>query len=169
MLTALGRDVLAGYDVVGHLHGKRSPQVHASLGDLWRTFLWENLVGGEHAMMDVVLAAFAADEKLGLVFPVDRLLAGWDENRDLAEDLAARMGLEGPLPHHFDFPQGSMFWARPAALSGLLNLGLDWEDYPVEPVPTDGTVLHALERLFPFSAAQAGYDYAVTHVDTVLR
>ena len=34
----------------------------------------------------------------------------------------------------------------PAALAPLMGLNLGWEDYPDEPLPYDGSVLHALER-----------------------
>jgi lipopolysaccharide biosynthesis protein len=169
LLTGLGRTWLKNYDVIAHVHGKRSPHVQPSIGERWRTYLWETLVGGEHEMIDVVLAAFAADSSLGLVFPEDPHLNDWDDNRAIAEGLAARMGLVGALPHHFDFPQGTMFWARSQALWPLLDLGLKWDDYPVEPLPIDGTMLHAIERLTPFSATKAGYRYATTHLDTVLR
>jgi lipopolysaccharide biosynthesis protein len=169
MLTALDHPRLGDYDLIAHLHGKRSPHVDSAVGERWRTFLWENLVGGKHAMMDVVLAAFASNSALGLVFPEDPHLNDWDGNRSLAEELAKRMGLAGVLPNHFDFPQGTMFWARPAALRPLLDLKLDWDDYPAEPVPIDGTLLHAIERLLPFVAADAGFRYATTYIDTVMR
>jgi lipopolysaccharide biosynthesis protein len=62
-----------------------------------------------------------------------------------------------------------MFWARTGALRPLLGLRLDWSDYPIEPVPIDGTILHAIERLLPFAAGHAGYRYATTHVPGVTR
>src|SRR5205807_1095004 len=89
---------------------------------------------------------------LGLVFPEDPHLADWDDNLPIAEPLAQRMGMQTPLAPFFDFPVGTMFWARPTALVPLLELGLKWDDYPEEPVPDDGTILHALERLLPFVA-----------------
>ena len=52
-------------------------------------------------------------------------------------------------PPAIDFPVGTMFWARPEALAPLLRLGLNLDDYPDEPLPVDGTILHALERLLP--------------------
>ena len=55
------------------------------------------------------------------------------------------------------------------ALAPLLELGLDWDDYPEEPVPIDCTILHALERLIPFVAAKAGYRFATTHIKGVNR
>ncbi|MGP0083724.1 MAG: rhamnan synthesis F family protein, partial [Steroidobacteraceae bacterium] len=169
MLTELGSKVLSGYDVVGHFHGKRSSHVDSHLGERWRNFMWEHLIGGEFAMMDVVLEAFAEEKGLGLVFAEDPHLNDWDDNRPLANQLAQRIGLALPLPNHFDFPIGGMFWARTAALTPLFDLGLSWDDYPEEPVPIDGTILHALERLVPFSADKAGFYYATTYVKGSMR
>ena len=60
-----------------------------------------------------------------------------------------------------------MFWARSRALEPLLKLGLNWDAYPVEPAPIDGTILHAIERLLPSVARRAGYRYATTHIPGV--
>ena len=46
----------------------------------------------------------------------------------------------------------------------MLRLGLKWEDYPKEPAPFDGTLLHAIERLLPFATREAGFRYATTSV-----
>jgi glycosyltransferase involved in cell wall biosynthesis len=169
MLTAFGREQFAEYDLVGHFHGKRSPHVDASIGTAWRNFTWEHLIGGEKAMMDAVIMAMAADDSLGLVFPEDPHLNGWDRNLAMADELAARMGLDRPLPAHFDFPLGTMFWAKPAALQPLQALGIDWDDFPPEPLPIDGSMLHALERLLPFSARKAGFRFATTIVEGCVR
>jgi glycosyltransferase involved in cell wall biosynthesis len=169
LLTALADEVLRDYDVIGHVHGKRSVGVDGgTLGESWREFMWQHLIGDGHPMMDVILSRFEREDTLGIVFPEDPHLADWDENGEIAADLAARMGLE-PLPPFFDFPIGTMFWARTDALRPLLALGLDWTDYPAEPVPNDGTILHAIERLLPFAARHAGYRYATTHVSGWIR
>src|SRR5262249_1673944 len=153
---------------VGHVHAKRSVFASGSsdpfFGERWREFLWQNLLGDQHPMMDIVVARMAADQTLGLVFPDSPQLPCWDGNRDIAQQLAERMGIKETLPPFFDFPAGTMFWARTAALKALLELGLGWEDYPEEPVATDGTVLHALERLLPFVVRHSGYHYAGTHI-----
>jgi len=167
-LTGLGRDAIERYDVIGHLHSKRSLFLtDRSIGERWRQFIWTNLVGGGRGMMDCVLSCMERDERIGLIFPDDPHLSAWDENLEIAEGLAARMRLQQPLPPFFSFPIGTMFWARPAALARLFDLGLDWNDYPREPVPIDGTIMHALERLLPFVVQDLGYRYAVTHVQGV--
>lgn len=164
-LTAFGDELVHDYDVVGHLHGKRSLlAADLVVGETWREFLWQNMLGGLYPMMDAILDRFAADDGLGLVFPDDPHLAAWDRNRNLAADLSRRMGITEALPPFFDFPIGTMFWARPEALKPLFALGLGWDDYPQEPVPNDGTLLHAIERLLPLVARHEGYRYATTHI-----
>jgi hypothetical protein len=174
----LGRDIgpllmhfpkFEDYDIVGHVHGKRSPEQSGVQGDNWRNFLWEHLIGGHTPMMDVIAEAFAADERLGLVFPEDPNLNHWDMNLSLAKWLADRLKLRHALPGHFEFPKGTMFWARPAALRPLVALGWSWEDFPSEPAASDGTILHALERLIPFSVERAGFGFKTVHVPNSRR
>lgn len=167
MLTAFA-DEIGTYDVCGHMHSKRSAHLHdRTIGERWREFMWQNLLGGDHPMMDTVLDRFASDASVGLIFPDDPHLSDWDLNRIIAADLARRIGIETPLPPYFDFPIGTMFWARCAALAPILKLGLTWDDYPEEPAPLDGTILHAIERLLPSIARHAGYRYATTHIPGV--
>lgn len=164
MLNALGTSRFEHYDVIGHFHGKRSPHVDEAIGGEWREFLWQHLIGGDHPMMDLILNCFAENPDVGLVFPEDPHLNDWDQNRLHAEQLAQRMGIPLPLPNHLDFPQGTMFWARPDALKPMFELALAIDEFPSEPVPIDGTMLHALERLLPFSANKMGYRYITTHL-----
>ena len=118
-------------------------------------------------MVDLILNRFADDEELGIVFAEDPHLSDWDDNLEIAESLANRMHLQELLPPFFEFPNGNMFWARRAALEPLFGLKLDWQDYPGEPLGLDGTLLHAIERLLPFIARRAGYQFAATHVPGV--
>jgi lipopolysaccharide biosynthesis protein len=50
-----------------------------------------------------------------------------------------------------------------------MALDLSWDDYPEEPLPEDGTMLHAIERLLPFIAEHEGYQIALTRVPGVNR
>ena len=67
-------------------------------------------------------------------------------------------GLQIPPNEAIDFPVGSMFWARSAALQPLLDLRLGFEDFEdTNPQQRDGTLAHAIERSFLFSCCKAGY------------
>ena len=175
LLTLFGRRFIKDYEIVGHLHSKRSLQAKRmspgleSLGEAWRTFCFENLLGGKYAMMDFILGRFARNPKLGLVFPCDPRINGWTYNRRPAEALLERMGIAAKLPEDFFFPVGTMFWARTDAIAPLIELDLGWNDYPPEPLPLDGTILHAIERLFPVVAQRRGFEIAGTYVPGVSR
>ncbi len=157
------------YDLLVHLHCKKTASLDASVGETWRHFLWWNLLGDKFPMLDVIAREFERDERLGLVFPDDPHIVGWWSNKERAQALAQKMGLTGALPQAFEFPVGTMFWCRPEALRPLFELRLSWDDYPAEPVPIDGTILHAIERMLPFVARNQGYRIAATNVPGVTR
>jgi glycosyltransferase involved in cell wall biosynthesis len=169
LLTAFGPALLAGYDFVGHLHTKKTADLKdENVGKNWYRFLLENLLGGKAPMADIVLGRLAADPTLGLVFPEDPNVVGWGINRPYAEAVAGALGVT-ELPEHFQFPVGTMFWARVESLRPMIEHGFDWSDYPAEPLPYDGSLLHALERLFPLSAEAHGFRTAVTNVAGITR
>jgi lipopolysaccharide biosynthesis protein len=55
-----------------------------------------------------------------------------------------------------------MFWVKGVVLRKMreATLGMEW---PAEPVPVDGTLLHAIERLWPMACAEAGKTIAAVH------
>ncbi|MFZ5880404.1 MAG: rhamnan synthesis F family protein [Chloroflexota bacterium] len=168
-LTAFGQEFIAKYDVVGHIHTKKTADVQGErMARDWYRFLLENLLGGTVAMADIILGRLASDPSIGIIHPDDPYVVGWDKNKPYAIELGRRLGIL-ELPEHFLFPVGTMFWARTEALLPLLELGLDWQDYPAEPLPYDGSMLHAIERLLPFVTTSRGYRSALTHVQGVTR
>ena len=138
------------------------------MGEDWRLFLLENLLGGKSNMADVILERMATDPSIGIIFPDDPHIVGWDKNRRYAEELCRQLGLDS-LPNNFLFPVGTMFWARAGALTSIFDIGLDWQDYPMEPLPDDGSILHALERLLPFVVSKQGFRLLLTNVAGVTR
>ncbi len=169
LLTQFGRELLANYDIIGHLHTKLSPHAGPDIGSSWYLFLLENLLGGKGgAMMDTLMAVMDADPGLGLVFPDNPHPVGWDRNWHHAQSLAHRLGIEN-LPEHFNFPVGTMFWARADKLRPLIELDLTWADYPAEPLAIDGTLLHAIERMIPFLPSKTCANSAVVNVSGLSR
>ncbi|RBW43757.1 hypothetical protein DS901_09590 [Loktanella sp. D2R18] len=171
MLTGFGPTLIRDYDVIGHVHTKKSL---FSNNDLWVAnwveFTLSNMLGSDLAgpMIDRALTAMVADERVGMVYPEDPHIPGWGQNSDVAEQIAAQLGV-GELPSAFNFPVGTMFWARSGALRPFVELGLSWSDYPSEPIATDGTMLHALERLFGAVPTRLGWKTQVTYTPGVHR
>ncbi len=171
LLTAFGKELVQSYDVVGHVHTKKSLTLaNTEMVSDWTGLLFENVLGGDTAggMTDLIIDQFLAQPNLGIVFPTDPHVIGWSKNRKWAMKIASRLRLE-TLPNAFDFPIGNMFWMRSNALSPFVNLNFNWDDYPCEPVANDGTMLHALERLFAVHTSEMGFDSAVTYVRGVTR
>jgi O-antigen biosynthesis protein len=170
-LSLLGRIDPAQYEYVGHLHTKKSGDIgNAAIGRLWYKFLLDNLLGGpaSGAMTETILAFLGRQPSVGLAFPDDPWVVGWGSNRAVAEPIAAKMGVSY-MTENFVFPVGTMFWARTCALEPLRQLNLTWDDYPPEPLPYDGTSLHALERLLPWAISAAGFRSARTNIEGLTR
>jgi glycosyltransferase involved in cell wall biosynthesis len=169
-LTAFGNRTTSQYEFIGHFHTKKTAeQTDGAMGKIWFFFLLENLIGGRYKMVDVILDRMSNDTSVGLVFPDDPHVIGWSDNRNSALSLAAKMGLPAPKDMAFNFPIGTMFWARSSAIRQLIALNLDWNDYPQEPLSRDGTMLHSIERLLPFVAKAAGFRSVVTNVPEANR
>jgi lipopolysaccharide biosynthesis protein len=163
--TAFGQRILTDYDYVGHLHTKKTADLKdENVGKVWYGFLLDNLLGSKSgAMLDNILAKMKGDTTIGMVFPDDPNAVGWSANRIFAEPLAKRLGLEN-LPAQMNFPVGTMFWARTSALGPMINLNFSWNDFPEEPLPYDGSMLHAIERLLPLLIPIVNYRIVTTNV-----
>lgn len=171
LLTLFGPRMVSDFDIVGHLHTKRSKHIDdRKFVENWREFLMENTLGGPKGgqMLDRIVTAINGSPDLGIVYPDDPHLIGWAQNMPLAARLAAQMGIKS-LPSQINYPMGTMFWARAGLIRQFVELELDWNDYPAEPVPRDGTLLHSLERLFGVTAKYFGYRTAVTNVRGLTR
>lgn len=169
-LNGFEQGYLDGYEFIGHLHTKRSNHVMVEgLVDAWREFLFENHLGGKAASMDQILTEMKNDQNLGLVFPEDPNVATWGDNFEHGLNLCELLRLPPLQYRHLNFPMGTYFWARTAALKKLLNHRFEWSDYPEEPCGIDGTILHAIERIIPVVASEAGYGIAVTTLKGVTR
>ncbi|KAA2311454.1 glycosyltransferase [Pseudooceanicola sediminis] len=172
LLTEFGARLVADYDVVGHVHTKKSLVLDDPESvEAWMAFLMQNLLGGDvgGAMLDGIMDAFVRQDDLGLVFAADPNILSWSLNAGEARKLAPRLGLDSDVPAAFDFPVGTMFWIRAAALAPFVQLDLGWDDYPKEPLAYDGTMLHALERLFGLTVEAHGFKTALTNVKDMTR
>ena len=162
-------DVYARDRLVLFLHAKRSAA--SSIGAEWRDALIGSLAGSADTVRSIV-AMFDADATLGLVMaehiPAIRAMIGWYANYSRSAAVARRMGIEILPDDYVEYPAGSMFWARSAALRPLLDLNLGVEDFPPEAGQLEDTLQHAIERLMLHAAEQAGYRWAkVAAPDTV--
>ena len=151
------------YDLVCRLHTKKSPQIEAGRGNLFKRHMLENLVGSDGVVTDI-LEMFYTKPWLGLVVPpvvhisFPTLGNAWFANKPRAIEVSKLLELRVKLDA--DTPvaaYGTMFWFRPKALRKLFAHRWDWEDFSPEPHHVDGGLAHVLERLIGYTAQDAGY------------
>ncbi|MEB3266026.1 MAG: rhamnan synthesis F family protein [Cyanobacteriota bacterium] len=150
LLRQLQHD-LQPYTAVLHLHTKRTER--EGLGQAWRDDLLAKLLGSADQVGQAL--ALLADPGVGLVLPcrfagIDRYYK-WGIEFPSARDVLQILVPERQLwpSHLLVFPAGMMFWLRPAALLPLARLyGPEpaWQAFAPEPLPTRGTLAHAIER-----------------------
>ncbi len=159
-----GRDILpflevaellqGQHDVILKLHTKRSS--HRSNGDQWRQELLQRLVQDGRAAR--IHAAFQADPGLGMVvaeghlLPVAQYVGG---NGPALQRLQVRLGLHAAAGDG-RFGAGSMGWWRLQALRPLLDAHLYRSNFDAEHGQIDGTLAHAVERVFGTCCEHAG-------------
>jgi lipopolysaccharide biosynthesis protein len=168
-----GRDILPFLHVANRLldegvttalklHGKRS--THREDGEIWRRELLDKLLAPERA--GHILAAFHDDASLGLVHAEGHrqpLAHFWGANQVNVDYLTRRLGIPAPQVKQdsfIAFVAGSMFWLRPAALRLLLDAHLEVAEFEAEVGQLDGTLAHAIERMFSLAAGAAGFSTA---------
>ncbi|WP_292533928.1 rhamnan synthesis F family protein [Methylocystis sp.] len=153
-------DVYQRYEIFLHLHTKKSPHGGDPLAK-WRDYLVDTLIGSRE-IASSNLSLFD-DPKMGIVFPQHmfdvRGILNWGYDYDIARGLLRRagVGLSKNLP--LEFPSGSMFWGRSAAIRPLLDLDLRFEDFAVESGQIDGTLAHAVERTILMFAERSGHEW----------
>jgi glycosyltransferase involved in cell wall biosynthesis/ubiquinone/menaquinone biosynthesis C-methylase UbiE len=168
-LTEFGEKIRKNYDLIGHFHTMKSSDLYDDFNSqAWYSFLQENLLGGKVPMADIILGRMSENRNVGMVFPDDPYAIRLGMNRHCVEEIGSQIGLDS-VPENVVFPAGNMFWSKVSFLDTIFNLGLKWESYPKEPLPKNGSLLQAIERLLPLVVLKAGGDLLLSNVEGVTR
>ncbi len=174
------KDIIDRYDLVCKVHDKKVYQVMPmSVGASWAYKCFENLIKNE-IYVENVIKTFQENPRLGLLTPPVPNHAPyypttgkgeWGDNFQVAYELARELGMDIDMDPNKEpiAPLGSMFWVRTKALKVLFDHDWQYDEFPEEPIETDATVLHAIERIYPFCVQYEGYYPAWVMVDTYAR
>ncbi|UGQ22210.1 glycoside hydrolase family 99-like domain-containing protein [Brucella anthropi] len=145
-------ELLIEYDIVGHFHTKKSP--HDSKLKHWRTMLFDCLLGtldGGPWHLNALLNRLATDAKFIAPQRLPHFVLhfdGWSGNKEIAAKILEKhSNISIDSLSEINFPEGMMFWGTSDALRPFLTLALKYDDFSKEPIASDGTFAHALERL----------------------
>ena len=147
-----------GYERILKLHTKKSS--HREDGGQWREDILSKLVQSPDAVRTIA-EVFKQSPGLGIVGPSGHVVHKsfyWGSNKDLTLRLANQVGIQADERTGFHFVAGSMFWFRPEALKSIVRLPVNFYDFPEEPIPTDGTLAHAIERLMGLCVVTGGFE-----------
>jgi len=150
---------LVHYDLMCHLHSKKSLYSGREQTQ-WFDYLSNFLLKDKHVVKSV-LRLFDGNEDLGMYYPssfwmMPAWVNHWTCNKPHADSFVDDWQLD--ISDNFiNYPVGGMFWARPKAIAPLLHKNYKYEEFPEEPLPNDGSWLHALERTLGLLAEKQGY------------
>lgn len=166
-LLVAAADFVQKYDIVCFAHDKKSQQMLPyTVGESFSYKCFENILGSSSYVSNII-SRFQNEPKLGMLMPPPPNHAGyygilgteWGNNFDNTVRLAKELNIKSV----FDItkepisPLGTMFWFRVDALKPMFNKQWKYTDFPKEPNGYDGTILHAIERLYGFSCQSMGY------------
>ena len=147
-LFAILNDVRDGNFLL-HVHSKKSKHMPKFRSEKWSTALFEGLLNRER--IDAALRIMQENEDVPLYYPtaekvLSRTSYNWSNNANFAKSLIMKLGYSF-VDARFPYPAGGMFMCSPWLLQQLRNLNLTLRDFPAEPIPVDGSIAHALERI----------------------
>lgn len=161
-LTVLPKVFEDGHTIILKLHTKKSN--HLNRRDLWCNDLISKLAG--KGCVNRVMEVFGANPSIGMVGPIGNIMPMslyYAANGQRVNEIAQKMGISNRKLEDMNFVAGSMFYARKEALLPVLKLNLSDTDFEAEDGQKDGTMAHAIERIFAASLLGAGLQFADTN------
>ncbi|URN95426.1 MAG: rhamnan synthesis F family protein [Candidatus Pristimantibacillus lignocellulolyticus] len=167
------------YDYVCFAHDKKTKQLEPHIkGESFAYKCFENTLTNQHFVNNVI-NLFETNPRLGMLSPPPPNHADfyptigleWTINFDNTKALADKLKLSVEMDKNKEpiAPLGTMFWFRPKALKALFDYDWEYKDFPPEPNDTDGTLLHAIERIYPFVSQHEGYYPALLLSDSFAK
>ena len=157
------QDVFKNYDYICCMHDKKMPHSLGILGESMMRHNFDSLLASE-AYVKNILRLFENNQHIGLLMPATPyFLKAYEglaaspigENITACKKILKELSINLKIDKSLNFPVGGMFWVRREAISPLFRKQWALEDFPPEPLPINGTVNHALERIIPLVAQEA--------------
>ena len=160
-------DIQDNYDLICFYHDKKTKQIEPYvIGQSFAYKINESVLSTKEYVNNVI-DGFDKNPFIGMLsatVPIhssflNTLAMEWGINFEQTKALAKEFGFSVPIAegHAPVAPLGTVFWYRTKALKPLFSRKWDYTDFPEEPNKVDGTILHAIERLYPYAVQEAGY------------
>lgn len=160
-------DLQEKYDLICFYHDKKTRDILPQTAGHSFAYKTAECVLSSRSYVENIIALFTAHPEIGMVSGLTPNHAGyqgllaceWGNNYENALALARELKLKVPISadHIPAAGMGDVFWYRTRAMAPMFRKSWKYEDFPEEPVGLDGTILHAIERIYPFAVQEAGY------------
>ena len=164
------KDKIKQYKYICHVHTKKSLH-NIELGTGWRNYLFNNLLGNTNIITDIIYD-FEIYEKLGIIFPdiYYNNIKG-ENNLESSNMRYHRPNIKymNYILNNFGnfkigekliFPNGNMFWAKIKSIHQMFEI-VSKIKFPDEDNQINGTILHAIERIWIYIVKLNGYYYKI--------
>ena len=161
--------------MVCFVHDKKTAQVKpGTIGASFAYKCFENTLSNK-AYVANVIRTFADNPRLGILSPPEpnhstfftTIGFEWGPNYNVTRKPGQRAGAYGA--YECAGAAGSSAWHHvlvpPKGHEPLYDRNWEYKDFPPEPNKIDGTLLHAIERIYPFVVQQSGYYPAIGMTD----
>lgn len=165
-LLVAGRKYALNYDYICFVHDKKSSQYDQPMWS--KSFfynIWENTLKSRN-YIESIIDLFEKNKEMG-VLAIPEPIHGcyfsylgreWGRNFDNTEKLCTELNIKCKLEHNKSpITLGTAFWCRTDAIRDVLEHNFRYSDFPSEPMQQDGTISHALERIWGYAAQSRGY------------
>jgi rhamnosyltransferase len=157
------------YEYICFFHDKKVSQFKSSIiGEQYKLRCYENIFGTKEVVKNII-NLFEENPRLGVLgvpwayhgLYFDVVGRTWKNNYTNVIAFADKTGIKTPTDPDKPAasPYGTKFWFRAAALRDVIGKGWTYKDFDVG-FAIDGTVLHAIERIYGLAAQSSGYYYA---------
>ena len=154
------------YEYVCFLHDKKAKHGYLKKDlDFWNENLWGNMIFSNGYIYNAI--QLMNNENYGILLPpkpigqyMDSMYIGaWNDDFDNVKKLADELQLDVAITEADTslVAIGSAFWCKVKALKKLFDYNWTYESFVDEPMPDDGTISHAIERILGFVVVDAGY------------
>lgn len=161
------KEVFYEYEYVCYVHDKaKKLDVMNEDTKFWIYNMWENMISSAGYIRRVI-ELFEDNEKLGLLLPpepIGKYMNGWyfnkwSSNYDNTIALCKKLSIKAEIDENIPpISLGTVFWCKTRALQKIFKYDWSYEDFKEEPLPIDGELNHAIERILPYCAQDEGFE-----------
>ena len=162
-LLVTAKDIIPQHEIVCFVHDKKSKHLHPLTTQDFVYHCMECCLSSP-AYVEHVIRCLDENDRCGLLVPPTVYFAcfftlGRENalNEGGLAEVYDLLKLSCPMDDTVVAPFGTCFWAKSKALKALYRKEWKIEDFPDEPMPTDSTISHAIERIIPIAVQDEGY------------